>query len=206
MTLQLYDTRRRRKEPFVPIEPGHARVYTCGPTVYAPQHVGNMRSQLFADTLKRALLGEGLRVTHVINITDVGHLTEDDLDQGEDKMEAAARQSGRTAAEVAAEYAGQWQVDRERLGCLPPEVLCKATEHVPEQLELIRLLEERGYCYRIPDGIYFDTAKFERYADFARLDLTAEAQGARIAAVAGKRNPSDFALWKFAEPGVKRQQ
>ena len=206
MTLQLYDTRRRRKEPFVPIEPGHARVYTCGPTVYAPQHVGNMRSQLFADTLKRALLGEGLRVTHVINITDVGHLTEDDLDQGEDKMEAAARQSGRTAAEVAAEYAGQWQVDRERLGCLPPEVLCKATEHVPEQLELIRLLEERGYCYRIPDGIYFDTAKFERYADFARLDLAAEAQGARIAAVAGKRNPSDFALWKFAEPGVKRQQ
>ena len=206
MTLVLYNTRTRKKEVFVPIEPGHARVYTCGPTVYAPQHVGNMRSQLFADTLKRALLGEGYRVTHVINLTDVGHLTQDDLDEGEDKMEAAARRSGRTAAEVAAEFTEQWRSDRERLGCLPPEVLCKATEHIPEQLEIIRALEERGYTYRIEDGIYFDTSKFDRYAAFARIDLAAQAEGARIGTVAGKRNPSDFALWKFAEPGVTRQQ
>jgi len=168
--------------------------------------VGNLRSQVFADTLKRALLGEGLRVTQVINITDVGHLTQDDVDQGEDKMEASARRSGRSAAEVAAEFTEQWLVDRERLGCLPPEVLCKATEHVPEQIALIEELEARGYTYRIPDGVYFDTAKFERYADFARLDLAAEAEGGRIAAVEGKRNPSDFALWKFAQPGVVRQQ
>ncbi len=206
MTLELYNTRTRRKETFVPLEPGHARVYTCGPTVYAPQHVGNMRSQLFADTLKRALLGEGLRVTHVINLTDVGHLTQDDVDQGEDKMEAAAAKSGRTAAEVAAEYTEQWRVDRERLGCLPPEVLCKATDHIPEQLELIRTLEERGYSYVIADGVYFDTSKFPRYAEFARLDLAGEAEGGRIAAVEGKRNPSDFALWKFAAPDVQRQQ
>ena len=206
MTLQLYDTRTRSKRPFAPIEPGHARVYTCGPTVYAPQHIGNMRSQLFADTLKRALLRQGLRVTHVINVTDVGHLTEDDLDQGEDKMEAAAQKSGRTAAEVAAEYTGQWQADRERLGCLPPEVLCKATDHIPEQIELVAQLEARGLTYAIPDGVYFDTAKFPRYAEFAGLDLAAQAEGARIGAVAGKRNPSDFALWKLAGPGVVRQQ
>jgi len=206
VSLVLYDTRTRSKMPFAPIEPGHARVYTCGPTVYAPQHIGNMRSQLFADTLKRALLADGLRVTHVINITDVGHLTHDDVDQGEDKMEAAAEKSGRTAAEVAAEYTEQWRVDRERLGCLPPEVLCKATDHIAEQLALIGELEERGYTYQIEDGVYFDTAKFDRYAEFARLDLAAEAEGARIAAVEGKRNPSDFSLWKFAEAGVVRQQ
>lgn len=206
MTLVLYDTRTRSKRAFVPLEPGHARVYTCGPTVYAPQHVGNMRSQVFADTLKRALLGEGLRVTHVINVTDVGHLTHDDEDQGEDKVEAAAAKSGRSAADVAAEFTEQWRVDRERLGCLPPEVLCKATEHLPEQIALIETLEARGYTYRIPDGVYFDTAKFERYAEFARLDLAREAEGARIAAVEGKRNPHDFALWKFAQPSVVRQQ
>jgi len=206
VTLVLYDTRTRSKRPFVPLEPGHVRVYTCGPTVYAPQHVGNMRSQVFADTLKRALLGEGLRVTHVINVTDVGHLTHDEVDQGEDKMEIAAAKSGRSAAEVAAEFTEQWRVDRERLGCLPPEVLCKATEHIAEQLALIEALEARGYTYRIPDGVYFDTAKFERYAEFAGLDLAAEAEGGRIAAVEGKRNPCDFALWKFARPGVVRQQ
>lgn len=206
MTLLLYNTRTRRKEAFQPIEPGHARVYTCGPTVYAPQHVGNMRSQLFADTLKRALLGEGFRVTHVINLTDVGHLTQDEVDQGEDKMEAAARKSGRSAAEVAAEFTEQWRRDRERLGCLPPEVLCKATEHIPEQIELIQALEARGFTYAIEDGIYFDTSKFARYAEFARLDLAAQAEGARIGTVVGKRNPSDFALWKFAQPGVVRQQ
>jgi len=206
VTLILYDTRTRSKRPFVPREPGHARVYTCGPTVYAPQHLGNMRSQLFADTLKRALLGEGLRVTHVINVTDVGHLTQDDVDQGEDKMEAAAAKSGRTAAEVAAEYTGQWLRDRERLGCLAPEVLCKATDHIAEQIDLIRTLEERGYTYVIEDGVYFDTAKFPRYADFARLDLAGEAEGGRIGAVAGKRNPHDFALWKLPAPDARRQQ
>lgn len=114
--LQLFNSRTRRKEPFVPIEPGHARVYSCGPTVYSPQHIGNMRAYLFADLLRRALLAEGLRVTHVINITDVGHLT-DDADAGEDKMEAAARKTGRRALDIAAEYTAQWLKDRRRLNC-----------------------------------------------------------------------------------------
>jgi cysteinyl-tRNA synthetase len=203
--LVLYDTRTRRKRPFEPLEPGHVRVYTCGPTVYAPQHVGNLRSQLFADLLKRALLAEGWRVTHVINVTDVGHLT-DDADAGEDKLERAARETGERAVEIAERYTKQWLRDRERVGCLAPEVLCRATEHIPDQIELVRVLEQKGYTYRTPDGIYFDTSKFARYADFAGLDLAAQAAGGRIGDVPGKRHPADFALWKFAPPGVRRQQ
>jgi cysteinyl-tRNA synthetase len=203
--LLLHDTRTRSKRPFDPLEPGHVRLYSCGPTVYAPQHIGNLRSQLFADLLKRALLAEGWRVTHVINVTDVGHLT-DDADAGEDKLERAARQTGERASAIAARITRQWLRDRERVGCLPPEVLCRATEHIPEQIALVRTLEEKGYTYRTDDGIYFDTSKFPRYADFARLELAAQEAGARIGDVAGKRHPADFALWKFAAPGVQRQQ
>lgn len=203
--LVLFDTRTRRKQRFEPLEPGHARVYSCGPTVYAPQHIGNLRPYLFADLLKRALLAEGLRVTHVINITDVGHLT-DDADAGEDKMERAAARSGRSAAEIAELYTQQWLRDRRRLHCLEAEVYCKATEHIPQQIELVLRLEARGYTYRLDDGIYFDTSKFPRYAELARLDLAGQAAGARIGDVPGKRAPQDFALWKFAPPGVKRQQ
>jgi len=203
--LVLYDTRTRSKRPFEPLEPGHVRMYTCGPTVYAPQHIGNLRSQLFADLLKRALLAEGLRVTHVINVTDVGHLT-DDADAGEDKLERAARQTGERASAIAERYTRQWLRDRERVGCLPPEVLCRATEHIPEQIALVRTLEEKGYTYRTDDGIYFDTSKFPGYADFARLELAAQEAGARVGDVAGKRHPADFALWKFAAAGVRRQQ
>src|SRR5690606_9424337 len=175
--LVLFDTRTRRKQRFEPLEPGHARVYSCGPTVYAPQHIGNLRPYLFADLLKRALLAEGLRVTHVINITDVGHLT-DDADAGEDKMERAAARSGRSAAEIAELYTQQWLRDRRRLHCLEAEVYCKATEHIPQQIELVLRLEARGYTYRLDDGIYFDTSKFPRYAQLARLDLAGQAAGA----------------------------
>ncbi len=207
MTLELrfYDTRTRRKQPFTPLEPGHARVYSCGPTVYAPQHLGNLRSQLFADLVKRALLHAGLRVTHVINVTDVGHLT-DDADAGEDKMELAAAKRGVRAADIAAEYTAQWHRDRARVGCLEPEVLCHATDHIAEQIDLARRLEANGYTYEIDDGLYFDTSKFDRYAEFAGLDLAAQEGGARIGDVAGKRHPADFALWKFSPPGVRRQQ
>jgi len=203
--LVLYNTRTRSKEIFEPIEAGHARVYTCGPTVYAPQHIGNLRSQLFADLLKRALLAQGYRVTQVINITDVGHLT-DDADAGEDKMERAAAERGKMASEIAEQYTNEWLRDRERVGCLPPEVLCKATEHIAEQIALIEALERNGFSYRIDDGLYFDTPKFSRYADFARLDLDAQVGSGRIGDVPGKRNPADFALWKFAAPDVRRQQ
>jgi cysteinyl-tRNA synthetase len=203
--LFLYNTRTRRKERFEPLEPGRARVYSCGPTVYSPQHLGNMRPYVFADLLKRALLAEGLTVVHVINVTDVGHLT-DDADAGEDKMEMAARRTGRRAEEIAAEITARWQRDLARLHCLPPETLCKASEHVADQIEMIRILEQKGVTYRIEDGIYFDVSKFPRYADLARLDLEGQHGGHRAGDVAGKRNPQDFALWKFAKPGVVRQQ
>jgi len=201
----LYNTRTRRKEPFESIEKGQVRIYSCGPTVYAPQHLGNLRPYVVADLLRRTLEGLGYRVTQVVNITDVGHLT-DDADAGEDKMERAAARTGRTAAEIADEYTEQWLVDRRRLHCRDPEVLCKATEHIAEQIELARQLEEKGYTYRIADGIYFDVSKFPRYAEFAGLDLAGQEEGARVSVAEGKRNPADFAVWKFAEPGVKRQQ
>jgi cysteinyl-tRNA synthetase len=203
--LVLFDTRTRQKRAFEPLEPGHARVYTCGPTVYSAQHIGNLRSYVFADLLRRALLLEGLRVTQVINLTDVGHLT-DDADAGEDKMELAARRTGRRAEDLAAEYTAQWLRDRRRLNCLDPEVLCKATDHIPQQIEMIQELERRGYTYRIADGVYFDVSKFPRYAELAQLDLTGQVATGRVGDVEGKRHAADFALWKFPAPGVRRQQ
>ncbi len=203
--LQLYNTLSRRKEAFEPLEPGHVRIYSCGPTVYSAQHIGNLRPYLFADLLRRTLEYEGYRVTHVINITDVGHLT-DDADAGEDKMEVAARQSGRRAAEIAAEFERQWKEDCRRVGCLPAHHYPRASEHIPEQIEMARALEAGGYTYRIDDGLYFDVSRFPRYAELARLDLEGQEGGARIGDVQGKRNAADFAVWKFAAPGVKRQQ
>jgi cysteinyl-tRNA synthetase len=202
--LALYNSRTRRKEPFEPREPGRASVYSCGPTVYSRQHIGNLRPYLFADLLRRALAAQGLAVRHVINVTDVGHLI-GDADAGEDKMEVAAAKTGRRAEEIAAEYTAQWLCDRRLLNCADPDVLCKATDHIPQQIEMIRRLEEKGYTYRIADGVYFDVSKFARYGELAQLDL--DAQGAtRIGDVEGKRHPADFALWKFAPSGVRRQQ
>ncbi len=203
--LLLHNTRTGRKEPFEPIVPGRAGVYSCGPTVYAPQHLGNLRPYLFADLLRRTLEEEGYEVTHVINVTDVGHLVGDG-DDGEDKIEAAAAKSGRSALEIAAMYTEQWLRDRRAINVRDPDVLCRATDHIPEQIELARRLEEKGFTYRIDDGIYFDVSRFPRYAEFAGLDLAAQVDHGRIDEVGGKRNPADFAIWKFAAEGVSRQQ
>ncbi|HEY4378622.1 MAG TPA: cysteine--tRNA ligase [Acidimicrobiales bacterium] len=204
-TIRLHDTRRRAVVPFEPLEPGRAGIYTCGPTVYAPQHLGNMRSQLVPDLLRRVLTAGGLDVTHVVNITDVGHLV-GDLDDGDDKVEAAARREGRTAAEIAAHWTAQWSTDRRRLGCLEPDVLPRATDHVPEQIELIATLEAQGHTYVIDDGVYFAVDTFPRYADFAGLDLDEMQATGRIDNIAAKRHPADFALWKFSPPDVHRLQ
>ena len=203
--LSVFNTATRRKEPFESIEAGQVRMYSCGPTVYAPQHVGNMRPYVFADLLKRTLRYLGFEVRHVINITDVGHLTSD-ADAGDDKMEIAAQKTGLRAGEIAARYQQEWVDDVTRLGCLPADVLCRATDHIPEQIELAQRLEAAGFTYEIGDGLYFDTARFSRYADFAKLDLAGQEEGARIGEVTGKRNAADFAIWKFAEEGVQRQQ
>ena len=204
-TIVFYNTRTRRKQEFAPLEPGRVGIYTCGPTVYGPQHIGNLRSQLFADLLKRFLLSEGFDVTHVINITDVGHLVSD-ADEGEDKMELAARRAGQSAEEIARKYTAMWREDRARVNCLEPERNPRASEHIAEQIELGRVLEKKGYLYRIDDGLYFDVSKFDRYTELARLDLEGQRDMQRIDAVEGKRHPADFAIWKFAEPGVRRLQ
>jgi cysteinyl-tRNA synthetase len=203
--VRLHDTASRTVRPFEPRTPGRVGIYTCGPTVYAPQHVGNMRSQLFPDLLRRVLEAAGHEVTHVVNITDVGHLTSD-ADAGDDKVEAAAARTGKTAADIAAQYTEQWRRDRALLGCLEPSVLPRATDHIAEQIALIEALEAAGVTYRIDDGIYFDTARWPRYADFAHLRLDEQGTSGRVQNVGDKRHAADFALWKFSPPGVKRQQ
>ncbi|MEZ5381906.1 MAG: cysteine--tRNA ligase [Microthrixaceae bacterium] len=203
--LRLFDTRRRTVEPFEPLDPPRVGIYTCGPTVYAPQHLGNMRSQLTPDLLRRLLVVAGYDVTYVTNITDVGHLT-DDGDDGDDKVEAAAARTGRTAAGIARFYTDQWATDRRRLGCLEPDELPRAADHIAEQIQLIQSLEAGGHTYVIDDGVYFDIATFPAYSDFAGLNVAAQTTTGRVGATDAKRNPADFALWKLTPPGVKRQQ
>lgn len=202
--LKLYNTLTRKKEEFKAIKPSFVGIYSCGPTVYWYQHIGNLRTYIFSDILKRVLLYDGFKVKHVMNITDVGHLTSD-ADTGEDKMEAAARREHKTASEIAAHY---WQVFREdfkRLNIAEPDIWAKATEHIKEQVELIKKLEQKGYTYKTSDGIYFDTSKFEDYGKLAGLKKEKIKAGARIS-LKEKKNPTDFALWKFSETPGKRQQ
>jgi cysteinyl-tRNA synthetase len=202
--LQLYNTLTRRKERFEPLRAGEVRVYSCGPTVYGRQHVGNLRAYLFADLLNRTLRLAGYRVLHVINITDVGHLT-DDADAGDDKMERAAREQGRSAREIAEHWTRVFQEDLRRLHVQVPDRWCKATDHIPEQIELIRALERKGYTYRIDDGIYFDTSKDPHYGELARLQLGEQRSQERIDA-SQKRTAADFALWKLSPSEGPRRQ
>jgi cysteinyl-tRNA synthetase len=203
--LHLHDTRTRQLQTLAPLRPPAVGVYSCGPTVYAPQTLGNMRSQLFPDLLRRVLLAAGYDVTYVTNVTDVGHLVSD-ADEGDDKMEAAAATSGKTAAEIAAFYTEQWAEDRRRLGCLEPDLVPHAAAHIAEQIAMVRTLEDQGHTYVIDDGVYFDVSTFPRYAEFARLDLDELATSGRVEHVEAKRHPADFALWKLTPPGVQRQQ
>ena len=200
-----YNTRTREKAKFEPIEPGRVGIYTCGPTVYGPSHIGNLRSQLVPDLLKRFLRSEGFEVTHVVNITDVGHLVSDG-DEGEDKMELAAQRAGQTAAEIAEKYTALWHEDRRMLNCQPLEENPKATDHIQEQIDLAKTLEERGFLYQLEDGVYFDISKFPRYTELAKLDLEGQGAVQRIEKVEGKRHAADFGIWKFAAEGVKRLQ
>ena len=201
--LKFYNTLTRKKQSFKPAEDKLVKYYACGPTVYSYQHVGNMRAYTVEDVFKRWLLFKGFSVKHVMNLTDVGHLTSD-ADTGEDKMEKAARLEGKTAWEVAEHYTEFFKEQLKLLNILEPDVLCKATDYIPEQLELVEKLDAKGYTYVIPDGVYFDTSKFKNYGKMAKLDLKGLKAGARVEVSEGKRNPHDFALWKFSK-GEKRQ-
>jgi cysteinyl-tRNA synthetase len=203
--LRLYNTLAREKQAFAPLQPGRVRIYSCGPTVYSHQHLGNMRAYVFADLLKRTLRWFGHAVFHVVNITDVGHLT-DDADSGEDKMERAARQAGESIWQVAERWTRIFKRDLERLRVLPPDIWCKATDHIAEQIEMIRKLEARGFTYRTADGLYFDTSKDPGYGELARLQLEAQESQERALGAAGKRNRADFALWKLSPSDGPRRQ
>jgi cysteinyl-tRNA synthetase len=202
--LHLYDNFTRTLRPFAPLQPnGEVGLYTCGPTVYDYQHIGNFRTFLFEDVLMRVLEWNGYRVRHVMNITDVGHLTSD-ADTGEDKMEKGARRTGKTAWEIAQLYTEAFLADMKLLNIENPTVLCRATDHIREQIEFVADIEKNGFTYRTSDGIYFDTARQPDYGHLARLDVKGQEAGKRVD-IGEKRNPTDFALWKFSAPGEKRQ-
>ncbi|HSB66529.1 MAG TPA: cysteine--tRNA ligase, partial [Anaerolineales bacterium] len=203
MKLRLYDTYTRSVREFEPLVPGEVGMYTCGPTVYDYAHIGNLRTYIFEDILKRVLMLNGFKVQHVMNITDVGHLTSD-ADEGEDRMEKGSRRTGMTAWEIAELYTEEFRRDMQRLNILEPTVWSRATDHIPEQIAMIQCIEKNGFAYRTSDGIYFDTSKLSDYGHLGRLDIEGLQAGARIE-VGEKRHPTDFALWKFSPPGQKRQ-
>jgi cysteinyl-tRNA synthetase len=202
--LYLYNTLTRGKEEFHPVKPGEVGLYTCGPTVYNFAHIGNLRTYIFEDVLKRVLLYNGYRVKHVMNITDVGHLT-GDRDLGEDKMEKGATREGKSAWEIAEFYTQAFKKDIEHLNILEPDIWCKATDTIAEQIDLIRMLEQKSYTYPTSDGIYFDTAKVKDYAKLSNQNLEALQEGARVERNPEKRQATDFALWKFSPKDARRQ-
>ena len=203
MPLKLYNTLTRKKDLFKPIGK-IVGIYGCGPTVYWYQHIGNLRRYIFEDILLRTLLFNKYNVKHIINVTDVGHLTSD-ADEGEDKIEKTAKKEGKTAKEISEYYFNIFHDDLKKLNFTEPDVWPKATEHIKEQIDLIKKLEEKGLTYRTSDGIYFDTSKFGGYEKFARLNVEGLQAGKRID-VGEKKNKTDFALWKFSEKEGVRQQ
>ncbi len=201
----LFNTLSKSKEEFKPLNAGHAKIYSCGPTVYNIPHIGNMRAFVFADILHRVLKYAGYNVKHVINITDVGHLT-DDADGGEDKMEKRAQELKKSAQDIATEitniffdFLDELNVDRDEYK------FPRATEYINEQVKIIKALEEKGYTYKTEDGVYFDTSLFPDYGKLGGIDKEGLKKGARVK-VGEKKNPTDFALWKFSPKNAKRQQ
>ena len=202
--LRLYNTLTRKKEEFTPIKKDEVGLYSCGPTVYWYQHIGNLRSYIFADVLKRVLIFNGFEVKHIINVTDVGHLTSD-ADEGEDKLEKSAKKEGKTAKEISHFYFDAFEKDFLKLNLIEPFKWTWATEHIKEQIEMVETLKKKGYTYRTSDGIYFDTSKFADYGKLSRKKVEGLEAGKRIA-LGEKKNITDFALWKFSKPKDKRQQ
>ena len=194
MEILLTNTMSRRKEVFKPLREGEVGIYTCGLTVYNFAHIGNLRAYVFADTLKRMFLFNGYKVNHVMNITDVGHLTGDE-DEGEDKMEAGARREGKTVWEIVDFYTEAFFDDLKRLRIIFPTVTCRATRHVDDMIDMIRKIESNGYTYVAGGNVYFDTSKLPDYGKLARLKLDEDKTRSRVESDSYKRNPFDFVLW-----------
>ncbi len=201
--VKLYNTRTKQIEDFRPINPQQVGLYSCGPTVYNYVHIGNLRTYVFVDTLKRVLKYNKFNVMHVMNITDVGHLT-DDADQGEDKIEKGSKREGKTAWDIVQQYTDAFKDHIHQLNILDPNVWAAATDHIQEQIDSVQTLIDNGCTYETTDGIYFDTTKIDNYGSLAQLDKQELKAGARID-MGEKKNPHDFALWKFTKPGESRQ-
>jgi len=195
--LFLFNTLTRQKEEFKPLKKGRVSLYTCGPTVYDYAHIGNLRTYIFEDILRRTLEFNRYKVKHVMNITDVGHLTSD-ADEGEDKLEKGAKREGQPIWKMVEFYTHAFKTNLTELNILEPKQWCRATDYIKEQIKFVRQLEKKALTYKTPDGLYFNTAKYPDYARLAKLNVAGQQAGARVEVNAAKINPTDFALWKFS--------
>ena len=194
MDIYFYNTLTRKKDKFIPIDKNEVKIYSCGPTVYKDATIGNMRTNIFQDVLRRVLKYNGYKIKHVMNITDVGHLVSDG-DEGEDKMIKSAKEEHKTPLEIAEHYTKLFFQDLKDLNIEMPEIICKATDHIPEMLEYVKKLVENGYAYETSTAIYFDISKLDKYPILSNLDIEEQKAGARVNVDPEKRNPYDFALW-----------
>lgn len=202
--IRLYNTLTKRKETFKPLKKDSVGIYCCGPTVYWYQHIGNLRSYVNWDILKKVFLANGYNVNHVINVTDVGHLTSD-ADTGEDKMEKASKKERKSPRDIASYYFNVFKKDLDELNVSMPDVWPKATEHIKEQIKIIRDLGKKGFTYKTSDGIYFDTSKSKDYGKLGNINIEGLKAGKRIS-LGEKKNKTDFALWKFSPENENREQ
>jgi cysteinyl-tRNA synthetase len=200
--MKLYNTLTRHLDDFAPENPDKVKIYTCGPTVYGYQHIGNYTAYIYWDLLLRTLASNGYTPYRILNLTDVGHLSSD-ADEGEDKLEKGAQREGKSVWEIAEFYADDFLKNFRALNLLEPAKITKATDYIEADLNLIKKLTKKGYAYETSDGLYYDTSKFPTYAAFAHLDLDHLKAGARVDFNPEKKNPSDFALWKFIKAGEK---
>ncbi len=194
MSIKLYNTLTKQKEDFVPLNGDEVRIYSCGPTVYSYAHIGNFRTYIFMDNLRRTLEYNGYKLKHVMNITDVGHL-ESDADEGEDKMEKAARKENKSPYEIAKFYTEVFFEDMKKLNIEKPEIIAKATDHIPDMLELAKEIVKNGYGYETSTAIYFDVSKLDKYPVLSNRNIEEQMAGARVDVDPEKRNPYDFAIW-----------
>ena len=194
MSLKLYNTLTKQKEEFKPLEGNEVRIYSCGPTVYSFAHIGNFRAYIFMDNLRRVLQANGYTLKHVMNITDVGHL-ESDADEGEDKMEKAAKKENKDPYEIAAFYTDIFFRDMGRLNIQRPEIIAKATDHIKDMIEFVKVLVEKGYVYETSRALYFDISKLDKYPVLSNRNLDDQIAGARVDVDPEKKNPYDFAVW-----------
>lgn len=204
LQLKVYNTLSRKKEIFEPIKAGQVGMYSCGPTVYKPAHIGNLRAYVFMDELRRILEYCGYKVKSVMNITDVGHLVSDG-DDGEDKMSKSAKAAGKTPLEIAAEITERFMADIDLLNIKRPTVCPKATDNIPEMIAVVQALLDKGYAYQTEDGIYFSVEKFAGYGKLSGVKLEDQRHGARVEVNSFKKHPIDFALWKKAAPNHLQQ-